>query len=202
VKQMDDSGRIVNLNWKHVYDRLRAVSNTSYPGYMVHEAVSFNHRRRQWIFLPRRMSSVLPYSDSVDVRMGANTMFLASEDFSNIEMRSVGPFEADWGFTCIKPILFSPDYFAQNPDVPDYYLGIKAKESMSKAGESTHEGSKLVVFDLEGNLHSEFRALHAVDKYEGIAFLPDELTFSELLEWQRTHAFGVYPSPFSVVEGL
>lgn len=189
VKLIDERGRISNENWKFVYDKLRAVSNTSYPGYMVHEAVSFNHRRRQWVFLPRRMSNV-PFSDPVDVMMGANTMFLVSEDFQHVEMRRVGPLEPDWGFSCIKPIIS----FADHPDLPDYYLGIKSKEVMNEEGEMIHEGSKLVVFDLEGNIHSEFQSLHAVDKYEGIAFLPDDLSFSDLLDWQKTHAFGAYPS--------
>lgn len=202
VKQIDQDGRIINVNWKYVYDKLREISNTSYPGYIVHESVSFNHRRRQWVFVPRRMST-LPYSDPIDIRMGANTLFLVSEDFRKIEMRTVGPLETDWGFTCIKPILFSNEYLAAHPELLDYYLGIKAKESLNENGESIHEGSKLVVFDLEGNLHSEFHTLHDTDKYEGIAFLPGELSFSELLEWQRSHAFGAYPSSSHLaVDGL
>ena len=39
-----------------MYQALRKASNTSYPGYLWHEAVHWDARNRRWIILPRKES--------------------------------------------------------------------------------------------------------------------------------------------------
>jgi len=71
VKIIDENGRIEHINWKKIYDKLRHVSGTAYPGYLYHEAIEWNEWSRQWYILPRKASTEL-YDEKTDERKGSN----------------------------------------------------------------------------------------------------------------------------------
>lgn len=180
VKTMDASGRFENLNWENVFDKLREISKTKFPGYLIHEAVVFDHRTRKWVFAPRKLSTTVPYADETDVLLSANTLMIASEDFQEIQMVDVGPLELDWGFTAIKPLPYSHPF---GPQPRSYFIGIKAKELLVD-GEMVHGGSKMVVFDITGKLWSDFIYLPGNVKYEGLTIIPGGRSFEEIVELQ------------------
>ena len=67
VKTIDSKGHIENYDWGPVYQAIRTVTNTTYPGYLWHEAVHWAPRQRHWVFLPRKASPV-GYSAASDER--------------------------------------------------------------------------------------------------------------------------------------
>lgn len=87
-----------------MYQTLRHATNTSYPGYLWHEAVTFLPRTRKWYFLPRKASEDVPYDPVADERLGTNLLIITSEDFSDITVQKVGPLELDRGFTSLRHI--------------------------------------------------------------------------------------------------
>ncbi|RYG44007.1 hypothetical protein EON67_12240, partial [archaeon] len=57
--------------------------------YLLHETVVWSPFRRAWVVLPRRMSHE-PYDDVKDEQKGANTIIIASEDFSVVKHFTLG----------------------------------------------------------------------------------------------------------------
>eukprot|EP00019_Armaparvus_languidus_P005591 CAMPEP_0168592572 /NCGR_PEP_ID=MMETSP0420-20121227/7812_1 /TAXON_ID=498008 /ORGANISM="Pessonella sp." /LENGTH=216 /DNA_ID=CAMNT_0008628585 /DNA_START=259 /DNA_END=906 /DNA_ORIENTATION=- len=112
TKVISKGGLVRNVNWAQQYNELRIHTNTSYPGYLIHEAVAWNERRREWIFLPRRASTGIAYAPTTDATLGANTMLLVSENFEHIESVRVGELEPLWGFTSVKVIPGTDDLMA------------------------------------------------------------------------------------------
>jgi soluble calcium-activated nucleotidase 1 len=104
VKTIEESGRITNYDWRAVYTALRTATNTTFPGYLWNEAVFWDPRLGRWLFLPRRASTELPYRPDTDMHMGTNILISTSEDFSDIVVYTIGPFEPDWGFSSIRKI--------------------------------------------------------------------------------------------------
>ena len=90
-----------NCNIETLAGAVRASAGITWPGYMIHEAVCWTEVRREWVFLPRRMSEE-KYNDVTDERMGANTLIIASEDFSSIRQLSVGERVPSHGFSSCK----------------------------------------------------------------------------------------------------
>lgn len=52
-------------------------------GYVIHEAATWSPAKRQWVFLPRRVSS-LPYDEELDEKMGSNKIVVADEFFTKV----------------------------------------------------------------------------------------------------------------------
>lgn len=156
VKSIDGHGRIDNLNWGPIFQSLRTATNTSYPGYLWHEAVTFDSLSRQWIFLPRKASVGLPYDEVADRRRGTNLLLIASESFDNIQVRRIGPLEPDYGFTAVRKV----------PGTRHIYAALKVREDASV------QHTKLCVFDLDGRLYLDhgFTDIGHV-KYEGLEFI-------------------------------
>lgn len=82
-------GTVTHLDWKPYYDKLRSAMGYEYPGYLLHECITWSPHHRKWFILPRRMSKVA-YEEALDEKMGANTMIIASHDFEDITWFSVG----------------------------------------------------------------------------------------------------------------
>jgi soluble calcium-activated nucleotidase 1 len=97
----DRSGfSVTDESWVARFEQLRALANASFPGYMIHEAVEWDALNRRWLIMPRRISPHM-YDPKADEYMGANLLFVASEDFSDIQVHRVGPLEPEWGFTSL-----------------------------------------------------------------------------------------------------
>jgi soluble calcium-activated nucleotidase 1 len=155
VKTVDRNGQIRNIDWGPIYNSLRTATNTSSPGYLWHEAFYFEPRHRQWIVLPRKASTSLYHPDA-DETMGTNLLLIASDDFSHIDVRRVGPLESDYGFTSVRKL----------PGTDNIFMALKVKELKG----ATH--SKLCVFDLDGRLYLDNGFYDVGDiKYEGLEFL-------------------------------
>lgn len=155
VKTIDQHGSVESINWRPVYEALRAATGTLLPGYLWHEAVVWDPRLRLWIVLPRKASKE-PYAPERDETQGTNLLLLASEDFSNIEVRHLGPLEPDWGFTALRKV----------PGTNDTYLALKVLEIGSRTE------TKITVFDLQGRFLLDPPFQHVdVHKYEGVDFI-------------------------------
>lgn len=105
VKMIDRAGGLHHVDWRVIYDRMRAASGTEYPGYIVHEAVGWSEELRKWVFLPRRVSKE-EYTPEKDERMGSNIAFLMNEDFSNLKQITLGPQNPSHGFSSFKFVPF------------------------------------------------------------------------------------------------
>ena len=90
---------------------------------------------------------------------GTNLLLIATEDFSSVDVRRVGPVEPEYGFSAIRKI----------PGTNGLFVAIKVREVDGE----TH--SKLAVFDLDGKfyLDSGFEEIGEA-KFEGLEFLQDQ----------------------------
>jgi len=108
VKVIDRLGHIEHLYWKPTYDKLRMSTETTYPGYLLHEAVSWNPVNRKWYFLPRRVSKE-EYDEALDEERCSNIMLIADEDFQHVTVKEIGPFNKLRGFSSFKFIPMRED---------------------------------------------------------------------------------------------
>ncbi|ELR20848.1 Ca2+dependent endoplasmic reticulum nucleoside diphosphatase isoform 3, putative [Acanthamoeba castellanii str. Neff] len=157
VKTLDRCGKITSHDWTANYKALRVATNTTFPGYLSHEAVAWHPEERKWLFLPRKASEHTPYDERTDEFLASNLLLIADEDFSHVEVRRVGPLECDYGFTSMKVIPHTNEIIA-----------LKVRE-VNEVSETW-----ITIFDLEGNFRLEPRWKLLVDrriKYEGLAFL-------------------------------
>ena len=107
---------------------------------MIHEAISWSPHRKQWVVLPRRVSKK-PYDENEDERRGSNTVILASEDFSEIEVRHI---------TTLTIIV-----------------ALKSEENE----EEKTQNSYITVFNLDGTMLMEETEIPGKMKFEGLEFM-------------------------------
>jgi soluble calcium-activated nucleotidase 1 len=159
VKSIDRNGRIENFDWGPIYQSMRTATNTSFPGYLWHEAVHFDQLHRRWIFLPRKESREMYHPDR-DERKGTNLLITTAEDFSDMQISRLGPKEDDYGFSAIRKI----------PGTNDLFVALKVREVNGSTA------TKMTVFDLDGNfhIHPSFVEVDNNMKFEGLAFLDYE----------------------------
>lgn len=157
VKTINSNGRIENYNWIPVYKALKTAAGCTTNGYLWHEAVHWDSIHRCWIILPRKASVDDMYSVKGDETRGSNILLIASEDFTTIDVKTVGPLEREWGFSSVRKL----------PGTNDTYTALKVKEVN---GETK---TKLTVFNLRGDIlvDSIFIDVNDEIKYEGIEFL-------------------------------
>lgn len=141
------------VDWTTVYSDIRKFVNCSFPGYLQHEAVFWDPRSKNWLFLPRKASNLDPYDEIVDETKGTNIAILTNLDLAPLRHFEFGEFEPEWGFTSVRRLLRS-----------DYYVAVKVREVNGETG------SKLAVFDLDGKRVSEWYDLGSY-KYEGLEIL-------------------------------
>ena len=108
--------------------------------------------QKSWYFLPRKRS-VIPYTEKDDEKQSANILLIANEDFSNIEMTTVGELDVLYGFTSLK---FIPG--------TDLMIATSVKEYEDQIE------SYVGVFDRHGKFYSEPQWIKISNdyKYEGI----------------------------------
>lgn len=108
VNVVDETGTIERFDWGDNYEKIRKVLGADDPGYVIHEAACWSPIRREWIFLPRRVSS-LPYDEELDEKMGSNKIVIADETFEKLEVREVGKITPERGFSSFKFLPGSRD---------------------------------------------------------------------------------------------
>jgi soluble calcium-activated nucleotidase 1 len=167
VKTIDNCGDISNRDWGMKYNFLRNATNTTYPGYLLHEAVVWDSVNRNWLFLPRRASSTVPYSPEAEEFHGSNLLLIVDEHFKNVTVKRVGPLESEWGFTSMKLIPETNEIIALK------VREITRRDSTGKpVGMETE--TKITIFDREGNFKLEpdpWLTVSSDIKYEGLEFL-------------------------------
>src|SRR3989338_2894175 len=146
---------VLDEDWGSRFARLREATNTTWPGYLLHEAIEFDPLNRRWLVLPRRVSSVM-YDPDDDEYQGGNLLLLASEDFVHVQVKTVGKIEPEWGFTSLSIIPGSDGR---------QFIVVKAREA---AGVTE---SKVSVIDDEGRF-----LLDPVSHPTGWAFPTEEIT--------------------------
>jgi hypothetical protein len=128
VKTVDENGRIENHDWGSVYSTLRKAAGVTQAGYLWHEGVHWDEEYRRWVFLPRKRSMTLTYSEKADEIRGTNIVLIASEDFEDVTVvEGVGPWEPKYGFSTIRKV----------PGSSDVFMAVKVKE----IGEDVHSVS-------------------------------------------------------------
>jgi soluble calcium-activated nucleotidase 1 len=150
VARIDAEGRIDRLDWSNHYTALRKVTDTMFPGYLLHEGVRWNAALRRWFFLPRRVSKE-PYDESLDEERGSNTVISMNEQFSDIRVSHIGENKPTHGFSTFQFLPF------REHEV----VALKTEEHRDKI--STY----IMVFDLNGQVLMEETFIGNV-KFEGI----------------------------------
>ena len=105
VRVLGADGSVRYEDWHERYGKLRAATDTSFPGYLSHEAVDWDGAQRRWIMVPRKAqaSSVEGgYDDTVDELRGTNLLLSVSEDFSAIQQVTLGAVDPAWGASGIR----------------------------------------------------------------------------------------------------
>ena len=154
VKEVSCDGGVRHLDWRGHYEAVRASVGISWPGYMIHEAVCWSMVRREWVFLPRRMSGE-KYNDVTDERMGTNTMIIASEDFSSIRHLTVGERVPTHGFSSCKFVPGTED---------ELMVALKSEEIEGRVA------TYMMAFTIGGEVIMEEERI-GERKFEGIEFI-------------------------------
>lgn len=155
VKRVSPTGEVEHLDWHDNYLALRKKAGIEFPGYMIHEAVSWSEHRKKWYFLPRRASK-FKYDDVADERHGTNMLLESDADFRYINLRTVGDLETpSHGFSTFKFV----------PQTGDRVIvALKSEELEGKVA------TYVMVFTVDGTiLYPETKI--GDRKYEGIEFI-------------------------------
>lgn len=155
VKRISTTGEVEHLDWHDNYLALRKKAGIEFPGYMIHEAVSWSEHQRKWYFLPRRASK-FKYNDVEDERHGTNMLLESDADFRYVNLRTVGDLETpSHGFSTFKFV----------PQTGDRVIvALKSEELEGKVA------TYVMVFTVDGTiLYPETKI--GDRKYEGIEFI-------------------------------
>lgn len=155
VKVVNMDGEVHHVNWVRNYKALRSALSIEWPGYMIHESGVWSPVHKKWFFLPRRASKE-KYNDTRDEHMGCNIMLVADEQFSNVDVKEVGPLIATHGFSSFK---FLP---GTNDEV---IVALKTEELNGST--STY----IIAFSINGKILMDEIKIPTTLKYEGLEFI-------------------------------
>ena len=156
ISIIDRNGVVTHEDWTDRFNKLREAVGCPYPGYMIHEAITWSPVRRQWVILPRRVSKEA-YDENEDERRGSNTVIFASEDFSKIEVKHITPLTPTRGFSDFKFLPGSKDQII---------VALKSEENDEAQTQNTY----ITVFDVNGKILMEETEIPGMMKFEGLEF--------------------------------
>ena len=156
ISIIDRNGVVTHEDWTDQFNKLREAVGCPYPGYMIHEAITWSPVRRQWVILPRRVSKEA-YDENEDERRGSNTVIFASEDFSKIEVKHITPLTPTRGFSDFKFLPGSKDQII---------VALKSEENEEAQTQNTY----ITVFDVNGKILMEETEIPGMMKFEGLEF--------------------------------
>ena len=156
ISIINDRGVVTHEDWTDRFNKLREAVGCPYPGYMIHEAITWSPVRRQWVILPRRVSKEA-YDENEDERRGSNTVIFASEDFSKIEVKHITPLTPTRGFSDFKFLPGSKDQII---------VALKSEENEEAQTQNTY----ITVFDVNGKILMEETEIPGMMKFEGLEF--------------------------------
>ncbi|KAE8745396.1 Soluble calcium- activated nucleotidase 1 [Frankliniella occidentalis] len=154
IKQIHPTGQVSHHDWKTNYEKLRRSVGIEFPGYMIHESAVWSNIHKKWFFLPRKMSKEI-YHEDKDPYHGTNLLLTTDENFSNIDVVSVGEAIRTHGFSSFKFIPGTED---------DVIVALKSEETPQ--GSATY----IMVFDIKGKILFPETKIADI-KYEGIEFI-------------------------------
>jgi soluble calcium-activated nucleotidase 1 len=141
IKVVDKNFNYQTKNWTHVYEKLRVATNTTFPGYLQHEAVFWDTDLKTWMFLPRKASETVPYDEVTDELHGTNLLIQMNYWEKVVNVSRFGPLEKEYGFSSFKKI----------PKSMHHYVVLKTRET-STPEKIIH--TKMAIIDLQGNMKS------------------------------------------------
>lgn len=154
IKRIDAEGRVTHLNWHGVYEAMRKATNTSLPGYLVHEAACFNPMDRKWYFMPRRESTEV-YDEEKDEERGSNLIIVMDEDLKGVvETMRIGDLNPQHGFSSCKFLPYRDGEF----------VALKSMEYKDLIK------TFITVMNIRGEVLMP-ETLFATAKYEGVEFI-------------------------------
>ncbi|PIO75282.1 Apyrase [Teladorsagia circumcincta] len=156
IKTITPKGKVTNIDWTAVYDRIRKSVGISPPGYLTHEAVQWSKIRRQWYFLPRKESRTV-YDEQKDERKGSNLLITGSPNLKRFTHIRVGEQYFDRGYSAF-------DFIPRTRD--RIIAALKTKEV---TGEPTE--TYITVFTTNGRVLLEDQKLEGNYKFEGLYFI-------------------------------
>ncbi len=157
IKVINHRGHVEHVDWTSNYDKMRAITGYTYPGYMIFESGVWSDQLNKWYFLPRRASRE-KYDEKLDERRATNILIETDENFTNIKHRTIGTLNQVRGFSSFK---FVPDLSSDS-----IIVSIKSEEDSGKI--STY----LSVFNAQsGYILLKDTLVSDKFKYEGIEFI-------------------------------
>nr|ABI20151.1 35.8 kDa salivary protein [Phlebotomus duboscqi] len=155
IKEIDQDGKVLSLNWKQYYDKMKSVMKIP-NGFIWHEAVNWSKLKNQWVLLPRKCSE-LPFDTNTEETIGCNKIIIASENFQivrsiRIKGKSIDPAA---GFSSFKFLPESDDQI------------LIALKTIEKNGKTA---TYLTVIDITGRVLMPDKIINE-DKFEGIVLL-------------------------------
>lgn len=139
VKILDPNYGVISVDWSERYRLIAEALGVGSNGYVVHEAAEWHPYRRQWLFFPRKVSQQAFDKARDEREAGSNQLVIASEDFSDIQVLSVGECVPERGMSSFKIV----------PGRPEECVGLKSVE----VGERTE--TYLFCFNLSGEVLQE-----------------------------------------------
>lgn len=108
IKRIRSDFSVSHSNWTENYAKLDSAAGVKFPGYLMHEAVLWSDIRREWVFLPRRKSET-PFDATQNEIRGWNCAIIASESFSNIQIRFIPTLYDNSGLRGFSSAKFLPN---------------------------------------------------------------------------------------------
>uniref|UniRef100_A0A0K0EA77 Apyrase n=1 Tax=Strongyloides stercoralis TaxID=6248 RepID=A0A0K0EA77_STRER len=142
--------------WKDNFIKVRNSIGIKFPAYIVNEAVQWSNIRKEWFFLPRKISNN-SYTDADAEKAGSNTLIIANEDFTTFKVVTIGDYYEKQGFSAFQ---FVPE---TNDEV---IIALKTSET-----DSDGVSSYIMVFNINGKVLYGPRQIPGKFKMEGIEFL-------------------------------
>jgi|GEM_PF-353408 len=163
VSIIDGNGVVSHEDWTDKYALMQEVTKSSWPGYMIHEAIHWDDVHRVWYVLPRRVSSA-KYDEKEDESMGSNLVLVFDETISKLvrDPIEIGEKVPTHGWSSFK---FLPH--TRN----NIIVGLRTMEIENKATGDGSQNTFITVFDIEGNVLLRETMIPGDRKYEGIEFL-------------------------------
>ncbi|XP_054160505.1 soluble calcium-activated nucleotidase 1-like [Oppia nitens] len=154
IKTISVTGQVHHHNWRQHYLSLMSSCGIKYPGYVIHESAFWSHVHQKWFFLPRRVSST-KYNEKEDERKGSNIMLISNNDFTDVQIKTIGGVLPTHGFSSFKFI----------PNTKDRVIvALKSEEDNGLVR------TYIMVFTIEGKILLTEQLIGNY-KYEGLEFI-------------------------------
>lgn len=166
VKIIDKNFQVSHEDWSGRFDRVAAVAGVTFPGYLMHEAVLWSEARREWVFLPRRISKE-PFDAAKNEMKGGKTVIIASEDFETITAIDVKGLQDPSGLRGFSSAKFVPG----TGDSVILALRTIEIENSAASGKPRQTATLLSAFEIPSGRLLVREQSFTSKKFEGLVFL-------------------------------